>query len=802
VSNTATGTLLLASLSSPEGCKDRSFRQLSAQFGTKSVTVNMGASVMGHRLQRKAKPTRDDRARVARCKTWRMIDDGRPGHAFPTCGESLAQKGHPASEVKVEPRGGGGERLTSLLPAVQPEEELKLSTPRVTPSFSSLDSTRLPSAITLDNLPAPEHFTREQLEGNDANMASLQSQGRKRLKYKEPPLFEASAIATATPVPDQQASRPQPEQPHTTPTSNPSATTTERFFTPPEVMRDANSLIHKSPSSATSDRKLNQNTDPAVDMRGKNKHREPKKSPHSLTEDEQEVVFRGRSVGRSNVTNDSWRWDPVLGTLVSNTSGTSYQPPLTTKASNAKLMEDPKPYAASKSRAEVVNSMWAKTAAKVTQQRDDWTSTTNNNDWSRQDDETTPATGGWDTGHPPYPSTNRLNAEPSQSKYQARAPAKSFNHNVKGRKPKESPWIKDSLIPKGDPRRHKIRWSSSESSSSDSNRASSGWGTRRKRNDNGADLADWAGGLGPASIDWDSRPKFRDHQSAAKIQKWVEQHKDSLKQVQGTKLTADGSNVPFTTMQSGEHLVALQDQGDVAPRYWFVAHLDSKSARFFWQEHIDPQDNDVKPLDEDDLKGATPWWEHYVDAEHSMLKVPEHPEETGIDPDDEDAEQRCARENDKGAANAGENRKAAEKAKKEAQRKRTLARREKAAKISETYGKSPSNVIKPGLNMFLRPATKEDMVQLRDLYNRYIDNAFVVPETERLTDADMLERWQAIKNAKLPFIVACQRGEVIKARNKRFNGGEDMVMADKVVGFACAVRDQRVQPDLISETSY
>ena len=87
--------------------------------------------------------------------------------------------------------------------------------------------------------------------------------------------------------------------------------------------------------------------------------------------------------------------------------------------------------------------------------------------------------------------------------------------------------------------------------------------------------------------------------------------------------------------------------------------------------------------------------------------------------------------------------------------------------------------------MFLRAAVKEDMVPLRDIYNRYIDNAFVVPETDRLTDADMLERWQAIRKAYLPFIVACQRGEVIKARNKTLTG-EDMVMPDKVVGFACA----------------
>ena len=88
--------------------------------------------------------------------------------------------------------------------------------------------------------------------------------------------------------------------------------------------------------------------------------------------------------------------------------------------------------------------------------------------------------------------------------------------------------------------------------------------------------------------------------------------------------------------------------------------------------------------------------------------------------------------------------------------------------------------------MFLRSATKEDMVQVRDIYNRYIDNAFVVPETTRLDENDMLQRWQTIKNAGLPYIVACQRGEVVKARNKKFNGGEDRIMPDRVIGFAYA----------------
>ena len=403
------------------------------------------------------------------------------------------------------------------------------------------------------------------------------------------------------------------------------------------------------------------------------------------------------------------------------------------------------------------------------------------NDWNAQ------PIPSWDTGHPPYPSKARLDAQPQQNnKNQARSPTKPYNHNGKGRKPRESPWIKDSLIPKGDPNRHKMRWSSSESSSSDSNRASSGWGTRKKRDDNDADLADWGGGLGPASIDWDSRSKFRDHQSAAKIENWLDQNLIALEQVKTTKPTTDGSDFPFATMRSGENQVAIRDQGDIAPRYWFVPHLDGKSAKFFWVEHLDPQGDEIKPLDKGDLQGAKPWWETYVDDEHSVLMLPKQPEEAGIDPNEESAEERRAREHDNGAANAGESRKAAELAKREAHRKRTLAKRERAHKISGTHDQSSANAIKPGLNMFLRMATSEDMVQLRDIYNRYIDNAFVVPETDRLTETDMLHRWQAIRNAKLPFIVACQRGEVIKARNRNINGGENMVTPDKVVGFACA----------------
>ncbi|GAB7327437.1 hypothetical protein MBLNU13_g11297t1 [Cladosporium sp. NU13] len=757
----------------------------------------MGSFNVGHCVQRKEKRTRDGQARVARCKTWRIVDDG---NVLATRSESPAQKrpGAVVSEVKVEPCREG-EDLTSFLPFELNTVigvGLLLKPTDTTDNFSFLDST---TTHELDISTAPDHFNRTQ--PSEINMNSLNKQGRKRIKYKEPPVLEATTTAAPN------SNDAQPSRSHSSPLTEPSRIDTHSInhdlpapltacitspleITPDAIERATSRVPYASSSAASEHEQQHKNPTPIAAEMGGNKKPQghKKKQLHPLTEDDQEFVFQGRSVGRSDVTKDSWSRDPALGALISNTSGASYQTAPCSKALPQKPVATSKPDAASISSTKLENPIWAKkTSAKATKPREDWASTNNNNDWGQQHDKITTATGGWDTGHPPYPSTARLNAEAANSKDQAHTSSKPFNQNGRFRKPRESPWIKDSLIPKGDPNRHKVKWSSSESSSFDSNRASSGWGTRKKRDqhDNGAELADWAGGIGPASIDWDSRSKFRDHQSVAKIESWLDQNLIALEQIKATDLTDDDSAFPFTTTQSGEHVVALKDQGDIAPRYWFVAHLDGKSAKFFWLEHIDPQGDDVKPSDEEDLQGATPWWDSYVDNEHIMLKPFKHPEEVGIDPDDENAEQRLARENDQGAANAGEIRKAVETAKREAQRKRALAKREKAHKLSGTHDSSASNTIKPGLNMFLRAAVKGDMVPLRDIYNRYIDNAFVVPETNRLTETDMLARWQAIKKAKLPFIVACQRGEVVKARGKKFNA-EDMIMPDKVIGFACA----------------
>jgi L-amino acid N-acyltransferase YncA len=60
--------------------------------------------------------------------------------------------------------------------------------------------------------------------------------------------------------------------------------------------------------------------------------------------------------------------------------------------------------------------------------------------------------------------------------------------------------------------------------------------------------------------------------------------------------------------------------------------------------------------------------------------------------------------------------------------------------------------------MFIRHARKEDVIELRDIYNHSIDNSFVVPETERLIETDR-----------------------VKARGK-----DDLITPDRIVGFACA----------------
>jgi L-amino acid N-acyltransferase YncA len=531
-----------------------------------------------------------------------------------------------------------------------------------------------------------------------------------------------------------------------------------------------------SSSSQPSDQQYTSpTTDSAVDMRDRNRHRH-KRVP---TED-QEVVFQGRRPGNTSVAmTGAKRYDSANGTPTSKVGGETARTALAAKSTNQTTSNK-------SGKSEAMTKPHSSTTAQPSSRPEPV------KEQPMHESESKPPGNSWDTGHPPLPNDARINGgSPSKrNNFNGRVRVPDRKNN---KKPRESPWIKDSLIPKGDPARHQAQWASSsgrESSPLDSNRASSGWGTRKKREDAGAVLGDWSGGIAPALIDWDCRAPFKDQQTEAKIDKWLADVSSALAHVDQVSFTDGATTFSFTTIPSGERVPIPQERGDVVPRYWIPTHAEGNTIAVFWNNHIS-RESKPRPEHEDDLDLAVPWWKRYVDAKSCMLQEYDQPWIAGNDPD-ENEEERLARECDIGDLTASANRKAAEKAKRDAERKRKLARVAKAHKFTGVRTSSAAsalpNGIKPGLNnLFLRSATRADIISVRDIYNRYIDNTFVVPETTRRTESDMMNRLQAAKDAKLPFIVACQRGEVVKARNKKQYGGEDAVMSDKVVGFAYAV---------------
>jgi len=92
------------------------------------------------------------------------------------------------------------------------------------------------------------------------------------------------------------------------------------------------------------------------------------------------------------------------------------------------------------------------------------------------------------------------------------------------------------------------------------------------------------------------------------------------------------------------------------------------------------------------------------------------------------------------------------------------------------------------LYRFVRSARPADMVEIRDIYNYYVQFTCLTPEIERRTTADMIQRYNDILSNRLPFLVACERGGKIAARRKKnnYNNGEDIILPNRVVGFAFA----------------
>ena len=373
-----------------------------------------------------------------------------------------------------------------------------------------------------------------------------------------------------------------------------------------------------------------------------------------------------------------------------------------------------------------------------------------------------------------------------------RKAAQSF----KERAPRSTRWPKNSDM-KPDPHRWDTTWEEPKSfcSSIDSICADPGAGDSKKRRvvpegidaDTGFRLTDWSGNWAPAPVDWDARPAFRATQSAQQIERWMVNIDADMCGITdwsvplGPVADEDGTKYTFATKPGEE---GFDPMGDLVPRYWIPVVIGRQAPQTFWNDLV--KSNAPMPFDEGDLSSAKPWWELYQKQGCNFLRQYVHPEIARIDPD-ESRDERLARENDRGSNYHTENRKRTEKAKRDAHRERLKKAQEKARKLSETVpaATQQQNKIPPGLNLYLRSAKPADMSRIREIYNWYVDFSVCTPETTRRTTNDMLQRYRDILANKLPFIVACERGGKVASRRKK-NMGEDIILPDKVVGFAMA----------------
>ncbi|KAK0255862.1 hypothetical protein LTS09_009164 [Friedmanniomyces endolithicus] len=287
-------------------------------------------------------------------------------------------------------------------------------------------------------------------------------------------------------------------------------------------------------------------------------------------------------------------------------------------------------------------------------------------------------------------------------------------------------------------------------------------GIRAPADEVGFKLADWNGDWAPAPLNWDARPPFADPLKAARIECWLREMKCDVRPA------------------SADTLLATDE---LAPRYWVPTYVANQSPSEYFKQLV--ASHEPAPVDTDDLVGVVPWWKLYQTDTSSKLQPYTPPILAGVDPE-ETPDERLARESDYGADKHLDNKKRTESAKKAAKREQKA---KKLAKVDSGNTTNPTKRIKPALNLYLRSARPADMDQVRDIFNHYIAFTSCAPETQPLTTPDMQTRLDSVLASGLPFLVACERGGKVPARRSRRKYGgekEDLILPDRVVGFATA----------------
>jgi hypothetical protein len=212
-----------------------------------------------------------------------------------------------------------------------------------------------------------------------------------------------------------------------------------------------------------------------------------------------------------------------------------------------------------------------------------------------------------------------------------------------------------------------------------------------------------------------------------------------------------------------------------------------ESPKSFWCEQM--KGKEPAPIDEGDLANARAWWERYQNDGSCALQAYPIPHIAGIDPD-ETTNERLAREYDMGSAHHVENRRRLEQQKREMKKKRAQKAEERIREYREKTGSARVEPIKPGVKgFFIRPAMTEDLPDILNIFNFYVEYTCYTPETEPWNLQRMQEHFNDVKNGRYPFLVAFEKGGVVKPSNKKKHRGrevEPLILPDKLIGFAFA----------------
>ncbi|KAI5367520.1 Putative acyl-CoA N-acyltransferase [Septoria linicola] len=394
------------------------------------------------------------------------------------------------------------------------------------------------------------------------------------------------------------------------------------------------------------------------------------------------------------------------------------------------------------------------------------------------------------------------------------------NHTSRDVKPRaKNAFCKSSEIPKGDPKRWETDWTggnhgqnngkaqhptkrTKSDSTTNAPRRNNSWNSSDQNKPPSLDSAGWPvqkwdNNLPPAPLEWEFRSQFRPGQNQEQIQAWLDRMEgiamdgvdrqpnlDDLSVVDGFTYTFASPQDPV----AGKEYVAM---GEIVPRYWIRDHYYGRvPLATFFDENL--KSIYPRPVDDEDLVGAKPWWETVVRG-GSFLKPCDTHDHRGVDPD-EGCNEKLRRQCDFGSQHAADNKKRYELAKRgitEAKQRREAEKEAKRAALKQANGGFTPDNLKPighvPKDLFVRYALSDDMTTIRDMYNYYVDFSTSVSETKRLTVMELREQFDDItQHSKLPYLIAYQKGKLIHSRKKGQRHTEPIQLADQVVGFVRA----------------